>query len=177
MGSIDQHPAPVVRFARWEDMDAVYGVLHREFGAKPNEVRTWVRGIEANLSTMLVLQCGTNVVGFGGVQFPHQSLVLLVSDCVDAVHRGKGFGSALVLARFAMLDQGQLPLDAGLLALERNIQFYSKFGFAADGSVIRDPALGWSFYRMERKIGPADVQHAVAELRKRGVSLALDAGE
>lgn len=177
MGSIDQPPVPLVRFARWEDMDAIHGILHREFGAKPNEVRAWVRGIEANLSTMLVLQCGTDVVGFGGVQYPLQSLVLLVSDCVDVVHRGKGFGSALVLARFAMLDQGLLPLDAGLLALERNLQFYSKFGFVADGSVICDPALGWSFYRMERKICAADVQHAFAELRERGISLALDAGE
>lgn len=153
-------------------MDAMRAILQGEFGGNQHEVRTWERGIEAGLHLMLVLLAGDAVVGFGGVQFAQTDLVVFHSDCVAPSHRRRGFGSALVLARVAMLDGRRY--DAGLLALERNLRFYERFGFAADGSVIRDPALGWSFYRMERVIDAADVQNAAATLQQRGIALTLE---
>jgi N-acetylglutamate synthase-like GNAT family acetyltransferase len=163
-----------IRFARWEDLDAITMILKREFGDRPSEVRTWQRGIEENLGLMIVFIEDAILRGFAGVQFATESTVIFHSDGVDPDHRRQGIGTALTLARIAMLDEVVAPYDIGVLALERHIAFYQRFGFCQTSEVEYDPALGWSLAQMERIIEAVDIESASSQLAALGIALALD---
>lgn len=163
-----------IRFARWEDLDAITVILKREFGDRPSEVRKWQCGIEANLGLMIVFIEDEVLRGFAGVQFATETTVIFHSDGVDPDYRRQRVGTALTLARIAMLDETVAPYDAGVLALERNIAFYRRFGFGQTGDVVYDPALGWSLAPMERILDAVDIESASVQLAALGVALALD---
>ncbi|MDQ8183877.1 GNAT family N-acetyltransferase [Pelagicoccus sp. SDUM812005] len=163
-----------IRFARWDDMDPITEIIRTEFGPRETNVRSWMEAVEANLSLMLVYLIDGSVVGLGGLQFTAEDEIIFHTDCVAPEKRGKGIGRALVMARIAMLDDEAAPIYAGVLALEKNIPYYEKFGFSKTEESRHDPALAVSLAPMEREIFKKDIEEAEHFFETSSVTLALD---
>ena len=104
---------------------------------RANEARHFPRGFferyEADLRARhflnLVAVRGGEAVGCGGLMYDAQGNAWFCFGMVAPAHQGKGIGTALMLARLALLT----PIDGwcsiAITAVHGSISFYRRFGF------------------------------------------------
>lgn len=166
-----------IRFSKESDLPLIREVLAEELAGNPAEIRRWMVGIEANFSLMFSMLRDDELIGFAGLQYLSMSDVIFHSDCIRQAARGQGFGKAMFQARLASLDPDHAPYFGGVLALEKNIPFYQRLGFALLDKPAYDPALRFALAPMGMEIGADMIESAENELAAAGTNLCIDGGE
>jgi ribosomal protein S18 acetylase RimI-like enzyme len=81
-------------------------------------------------SYFLVTESEGQILASGGVSyFCHQDIATLCFGLVRPSHHGKGIGTALLLARLALLMPTRQVYHVYICAVEDSIGFYRRFGF------------------------------------------------
>ena len=79
----------------------------------------------------LVAEVGGGVCGVGGIRVERPSLpvALLTFGMVHPAMKGRGIGTALLLARLAAVPESLLPCTVAMTAVGGSNTFYERFGF------------------------------------------------
>lgn len=87
----------------------------------------------------LVTEDEGRIVASGGVSYVvHDDRVCLSFGLVHPSHQGRGIGTALLMARLAMLKPRRFTYHVFIFAVEASLPYYRRFGFR-DYSPWRDP--------------------------------------
>jgi GNAT superfamily N-acetyltransferase len=104
-------------------------------GVKPQYEKSLTEGHAYHLVT----DDSGQIVATGGVAYLHrEDRVCLCFGLVHPGHQGRGIGTALLMARLAMLKPRRFTYDVFIFAVEASLPFYRRFGFS-DYLPWRDP--------------------------------------
>ena len=107
--------------------------------AWPGGLPNYFQSLAEHHSYSICLDGVGGVVASGGIAYyakrPHGSI--LSYGLVHPEYHGKGIGTALLLARLAVLDPGRQWYLVKMVAVEKSIGFYCRFGFKQFGLVAR----------------------------------------
>jgi N-acetylglutamate synthase-like GNAT family acetyltransferase len=93
-------------------------------------VRQYEKSLITSSSYFLVAENDTHIMASGGMSyFVRENTVVLCYGLVHPSHQGRGIGTALLLARLALLNPERSSYDVFIFALEKSFAFYRRFGF------------------------------------------------
>jgi GNAT superfamily N-acetyltransferase len=88
-------------------------------------------------------------VGFAAMDCYENGTMVFHTDVIDPAFQRQGIGTAMVLARMAMLDASHISTVA-LLATESSKPFYERFGFTVQGQPSYDAIADYFIHSMSR---------------------------
>ncbi len=133
---LPEKPLPAVQFRRYRENDLeVCSEIYRlnEPGRFPDGYYGHFRDFLARSQALfIVAEVEGRVIGFGGVTMypePYESGVNLNFGMIHPELHRRGYGTALLLARLAILPEPAPTLTIGLAPVELSQSFYARFGF------------------------------------------------
>jgi N-acetylglutamate synthase-like GNAT family acetyltransferase len=91
---------------------------------------SYKKSLTEQASYYLVAEREGQIIASGGLSYwKRQDFAILCFGLVRPSHQGKGIGTALVLARLALLNPKRPEYHVLIFAVEKSVQFYQRFGF------------------------------------------------
>jgi predicted N-acetyltransferase YhbS len=125
--------SPMV-FRRFDETDLNHCVelysLNEKGRFPQGVIEQYRKSLAEQESYYLVSEMEGRIVASGGVSYwMRENMVVLCFGLVEPQHQGRGIGTALLLARLALLKPKPWNYHVMIFAVEKSFAFYRRFGF------------------------------------------------